>query len=51
MREPIPVYVHLRGAKDLMDREYARDLDVPALAARPMRPGHTSSAASSWRSA
>jgi AraC-like DNA-binding protein len=32
MREPIPVYVHLRRAKDLMDREYARDLDVPALA-------------------
>jgi transcriptional regulator GlxA family with amidase domain len=32
MREPIPVYVHLRRARDLMDREYARDLDVPALA-------------------
>ena len=32
MREPIPVYVHLRRAKDLMDREYARELDVPALA-------------------
>jgi AraC-like DNA-binding protein len=32
MRDPIPVYVHLRRAKDLMDREYARELDVPALA-------------------
>jgi AraC-like DNA-binding protein len=32
MRDPIPVYVHLRRAKDLMDREYARELDLPALA-------------------
>jgi AraC-like DNA-binding protein len=32
MRDPIPVYVHLRRAKDLMDREYARELDVVALA-------------------
>jgi AraC-like DNA-binding protein len=32
MRDPIPVYVHLRRAKDLMDREYERELDVPALA-------------------
>lgn len=32
MRDPIPVYVHLRRAKDLMDREHERELDVPALA-------------------
>jgi AraC-like DNA-binding protein len=32
MRDPIPVYVHLRRAKDLIDREYGRELDVPALA-------------------
>jgi AraC-like DNA-binding protein len=32
MRDPIPGYVHLRRAKDLMDREYSRELDVPALA-------------------
>src|SRR5262245_45445856 len=33
MRDPIPVYVHLRRAKDLIDRDFARQLDVPALAA------------------
>jgi AraC-like DNA-binding protein len=32
MRDPIPVYVHLRRAKDLIDREYGGELDVPALA-------------------
>jgi AraC-like DNA-binding protein len=32
MRDPIPVYVHLRRAKDLIDREFAEALDVPALA-------------------
>jgi AraC-like DNA-binding protein len=32
MRDPIPVYVHLRRAKDLIDRDYAGPLDVPALA-------------------
>lgn len=32
MRNSIPVYVHLRRAKDRMDREYATKLDVPALA-------------------
>jgi AraC-like DNA-binding protein len=32
MRDPIPVYVHLRRAKDLIDRDYAEPLDVPALA-------------------
>jgi AraC-like DNA-binding protein len=32
MRDPIPVYVHLRRAKDLIDRDYAESLDVPALA-------------------
>lgn len=31
MRDPIPVYIHLRRAKDLMDREYARELDLSAL--------------------
>jgi AraC-like DNA-binding protein len=32
MPDAIPVYVHLRRAKDLMDRDYARELDVPSLA-------------------
>ena len=32
MRDPIPVYVHLRRAKDLIDREFAQPLDVPVLA-------------------
>jgi AraC-like DNA-binding protein len=32
MRDPIPIYVHLRRAKDLIDRDYARGLDVPRLA-------------------
>jgi AraC-like DNA-binding protein len=32
VRDPIPVYVHLRRAKDLIDREFARPLDVPTLA-------------------
>jgi transcriptional regulator GlxA family with amidase domain len=32
MRDPIPVYVHLRRAKDLMDHRFAEPLDVPALA-------------------
>ncbi len=34
---------HLRRARDLMDREYARPLDVPAMAARAlMSPSHFS---------
>ena len=34
---------HLRRAKDLMDREYAQPLDVPAMAARAlMSPAHFS---------
>jgi AraC-like DNA-binding protein len=40
MREPIPVYVHLRRAKDLINRDFAEALDVPALA----RAAHASSA-------
>ncbi len=32
MRDPIPVYVHLRRAKDLIDRDFAEPLDLPALA-------------------
>jgi AraC-like DNA-binding protein len=32
MRDPIPVYVHLRRAKDLIDRDFAEPLNVPALA-------------------
>jgi AraC-like DNA-binding protein len=32
VRDPIPVYVHLRRAKDLIDRDFAEPLDVPALA-------------------
>src|SRR5579875_3842181 len=35
--------VHLRRARDLMDREYARPLDVPAMARRAlMSPAHFS---------
>ena len=35
--------VRLRQARDLMDREYAQPLDVPALARRAlMSPGHFS---------
>jgi AraC-like DNA-binding protein len=40
MPDAIPVYIHLLRAKDLIDRDYARQLDVPALA----REGHASSA-------
>jgi AraC-like DNA-binding protein len=32
MRDPIPVYVHLRRAKDLIDRDFAESLDLSALA-------------------
>jgi AraC-like DNA-binding protein len=32
MRDPIPIYVHLRRAKDLIDRDFPEPLDVPALA-------------------
>jgi AraC-like DNA-binding protein len=32
MRDTIPVYVHLRRAKDLIDRDFAELLDVRALA-------------------
>jgi AraC-like DNA-binding protein len=32
MASAIPVYLHLLRAKDLIDREYARQLDVPTLA-------------------
>ena len=32
MSDSIPVYVHLLRAKDLIDRQYAEPLDVPALA-------------------
>src|SRR5512132_4384025 len=32
MRDPIPVYVHLRRAKDVIDRDFAKPLDVPAIA-------------------
>jgi AraC-like DNA-binding protein len=40
MRDAIPVYVHLLRAKDLIDRDYAQPLDVPALA----RAAHASTA-------
>ena len=40
MRDAIPVYVHLLRAKNLIDREYARPLDVPSLA----RAAHASTA-------
>jgi AraC-like DNA-binding protein len=40
MPDAIPVYIHLLRAKDLIDREYAQRLDVPALA----REAHASTA-------
>jgi AraC-like DNA-binding protein len=40
VRDEIPVYIHLLRAKDLIDREYAKPLDVPALA----RAAHASTA-------
>jgi AraC-like DNA-binding protein len=40
MSDAIPVYVHLLRAKDLIDRDYAKQLDVPALA----RAAHASTA-------
>jgi AraC-like DNA-binding protein len=41
--EELANLVHLRRAKDLMDREYARPLDVPTLArAALMSPAHFS---------
>ena len=33
MPDPIPVYIHLLRAKDVIDREYARPLEVATLAA------------------
>ena len=42
-REELSNLAHLRRARDLMDREYASPLDVPALArAALMSPGHFS---------
>ena len=32
MRDQIPVYIHLLRAKDVIDRDYARELDVATLA-------------------
>jgi predicted ABC-type transport system involved in lysophospholipase L1 biosynthesis ATPase subunit len=32
VRDPIPVYIHLLRAKDVIDRDYARELDVATLA-------------------
>lgn len=40
MGDAIPVYLHLLRAKDLIDREFSRDLDVPELA----REAHASTA-------
>lgn len=40
MRDAIPVYVHLLRAKDLIDRDYANDIDVATLA----RAAHASTA-------
>jgi AraC-like DNA-binding protein len=40
MPDPVPVYIHLLRAKDRIDREYTRALDVPALA----REAHASTA-------
>lgn len=42
-RAELAVLVHLRRARDLMDREYAKPLDVPALARHAlMSPAHFS---------
>lgn len=30
--DPIPAFIHLLRAKDMIDRRYAEPLDVPALA-------------------
>jgi AraC-like DNA-binding protein len=40
MPAAVPIYLHLLRAKDLIDREHARPLDVPALA----RAAHASTA-------
>jgi transcriptional regulator GlxA family with amidase domain len=41
--EELAVLAHLRRARDLMDRDYAQPLDVPAMArAAIMSPGHFS---------
>ncbi|MEU0932849.1 MULTISPECIES: helix-turn-helix transcriptional regulator [unclassified Embleya] len=41
--EELANLAHLRRARDLIDREYARPLDVPTMAARAlMSPGHFS---------
>jgi AraC-like DNA-binding protein len=40
VRDPIPVYIHLLRAKDVIDRDYARELDVATIA----RAAHASSA-------
>jgi hypothetical protein len=37
--EELANLAHLRRARDLMDREYARPLDVAALARKPSRIG------------
>ena len=43
MRDTIPVYVHLLRAKNVMDRDYAQQLDVPSLArAAHASPAHFS---------
>ncbi len=45
MPDMIPVYIHLLRAKDMIDRDYARPLDVPALAREAYAsPGHFSRA-------
>jgi len=42
-RQDLANLAHLRRARDLMDREYARPLDVPTMAQRAlMSPGHFS---------
>jgi transcriptional regulator GlxA family with amidase domain len=42
-KQELATLVHLRRAKDLMDREYARPLDVPTLAQHAlMSPAHFS---------
>jgi AraC-like DNA-binding protein len=40
MASAVPIYLHLLRAKDLIDREYARQLNVPTLA----REAHASTA-------
>jgi uncharacterized membrane protein YebE (DUF533 family) len=49
--EEIANLAHLRRARDLMDREYARPIDVAALARAALMSTHTSRGVSAPRTA